>query len=380
LSIPSPPPVSGRGIPSLDGLRAISIGLVLLAHTNVRGKLLSLAATTHLMFLRPLLMIDFGDLGVSLFFVISGFLITNLLLNSARKDGRIGFKRFYLRRFFRIFPPYYFYLGAVGFLWVIGRVPQRTGSFLSALTYTSNYYPYWISQPSAQGWLVGHTWSLSLEEQFYLFWPLCLQFAGKRRAAKLCFALILLSPISRIITIHLQPAFAFDSQITRMFHTRLDSIMMGCLLALLASRQESLLRLKRYAHSHSLALASLVCLTISLCLSVWSTHFFWLGGLTIQALLLAWLLFYSVNNAQTWIGGILNNRVIAHIGVISYSLYLWQEMFLGSTHLFHSKVLSLLMIFLMAEFSYWVVERASYRVRDWIESRQASRLLSCEAL
>jgi peptidoglycan/LPS O-acetylase OafA/YrhL len=97
--------------------------------------------------------IDLGDLGVSVFFVISGFLITTLLL----KPGAHSLRIFYIRRFFRIFPPYFAYLLVVGLLWVVGAVPMLRVAFISALLYVSNYFPYTLSEPAGRGWLVGQT-------------------------------------------------------------------------------------------------------------------------------------------------------------------------------------------------------------------------------
>ena len=124
---------------------------------------------THGVHLLPdLFAINPGDFGVSVFFVISGFLITTLLLKEL-DSSRIRLKAFYLRRFFRIFPPYYVYLACVALLsfWHVARF--SVGTWLAAFTYSSNYYPYKLSRPESSGWLLGHTWSLSLEEQFLLF-------------------------------------------------------------------------------------------------------------------------------------------------------------------------------------------------------------------
>src|SRR5258705_2743476 len=99
-------------IPSLDGFRAISIGLVLFGHLlGTSGFSLSLEANKHL---------ALGELGVRVFFVISGFLITNLLLTEVATTGRIHIGRFYLRRTFRIFPPYYVFILAL----VVGELAR----------------------------------------------------------------------------------------------------------------------------------------------------------------------------------------------------------------------------------------------------------------
>ena len=157
---------AGR-IASLDGLRAISIGLGLLGHlagtrffplTSAAGDFFALAET-----------------GVLIFFIISGFLITTLLLHELDNSGRINLLKFYFRRTLRIFPPYYFLIAVLLVLRFLGYISLSNYDVLHAFTYTSNYfYP--------EGWYLGHPWSLSVEEQFYLLWPAILLLSGKRKA------------------------------------------------------------------------------------------------------------------------------------------------------------------------------------------------------
>jgi len=145
---------TSRSIPSLDGLRAASVAVVIVGH--------SLAYLHGEANRFPYLQLsELGQSGVDAFFVISGFLITYLLLKEKDATGTISLRNFYFRRFFRIFPPFYAYLAVVGILWVAGLARQDVRAFLSAATYTWNYAPH------ATSWLLAHTWSLSLEEQFY---------------------------------------------------------------------------------------------------------------------------------------------------------------------------------------------------------------------
>jgi hypothetical protein len=139
----------GDRIPSLDGLRAISIGLVLFGHLlGTSGFFLPLEANKHL---------ALGELGVRVFFVISGFLITNLLLTELAAAGRIHIGRFYLRRTFRIFPPYYVFILVLALAALARWIELAPGDLFHTLTYTSNY-------DATRSWNVGHTWSLSVEE------------------------------------------------------------------------------------------------------------------------------------------------------------------------------------------------------------------------
>ena len=140
-----------RRIPSLDGLRAISITLVLVAHlAGTRNFPLSEATGNFW---------GLGEFGVRVFFVISGFLITGLLMQELAQEGRIRLGRFYLRRTLRIFPPYYTLLAALGLASVFGAVTLAPHDLLHGATYTSNYY-------LGRSWFLGHSWSLSVEEQF----------------------------------------------------------------------------------------------------------------------------------------------------------------------------------------------------------------------
>lgn len=158
---------TGGRIPSLDGLRGISILMVLLGHlAGTRGFPLSAAAGNRT---------AVAAIGVHVFFVISGFLITGLLLAELAATDRIRLSRFYFRRTLRIFPPYYALIASLVLAQALGFLSLAPGDVLHALTYTSNY-------DAGRSWSIGHTWSLGVEEQFYLLWPACLVLLGARRA------------------------------------------------------------------------------------------------------------------------------------------------------------------------------------------------------
>lgn len=366
-----------RSIPSLDGLRAIAVLMVIASHLGVMRRIGRLSDALHLGIRSSLLQIDIGDLGVSIFFVISGYLITTLLITEAREKGTISLSRFYQRRSFRIFPPYYCYLLTVVALRLAKYSAISRGSLISAMFYVSNYYSYVKSRPGSTGWLVGHTWSLSLEEQFYLLWPLSLRYLGQRRSAYVALLLILAAPLSRILTLHMNPISGVDGQITRMFHTRIDTIITGCLLALCLRST----RLRRFMNHCSSFMSAGMLATIALVIVALensrSQRFDLSIGLTLESFLLGYIIYFSIQNAGTVWGRLLNSRVFRHIGVISYSLYLWQQLFTGSHTVLHSYPLLLFtVIFATGELSYWLVERSSVLLRDWFDRWRIRTLAS----
>jgi peptidoglycan/LPS O-acetylase OafA/YrhL len=154
-----------RLLPSLDGLRAVSILLVILGHGVGTGKS---QLDLHSPVLEKLFF-SHSAIGVRTFFIISGFLITTLLLREKSNFGYISLPAFYTRRCLRILPAFFFYLLVIVVLDRTGFVQLPAGNLLYAVTYTMNFNP----NPY---WYTGHFWSLSVEEQFYLLWPLALTF------------------------------------------------------------------------------------------------------------------------------------------------------------------------------------------------------------
>src|SRR4029077_7675427 len=206
--------IAPERIPSLDGLRAISIVMVLFAHlAGTRGFPVPAVAGN---------LLGLAELGVHVFFVISGYLITRLLIDELDQHGRISLRHFYFRRTMRIFPPYYAYLGVVFLLSVAGALQLAPHDLVHGLTYTSNYYP-------GRSWFLGHTWSLSVEEQFYLLWPAIMVLAGRRRTVVFAALTVLLVPIIRLGSWELM-RWSGDG-IGHRFETVADAIAIGCLLA-----------------------------------------------------------------------------------------------------------------------------------------------------
>lgn len=338
----------GRFIPSLDGLRALSVFVVILGHTHssLLDRIPFNASFRN------------GGQGVAVFFVISGFLITHLLLKELRREGQINLRRFYLRRTFRIFPPFYVFLLVIAILGLVHVVQVSRIGLLVAATYTWNYIPV------PETWILGHCWSLALEEQFYLLWPACMAFFGRGVSLSVAAGVILLSPLSRVATYFLWPAMR--GHINMMLHTHLDTIMMGCLLSL-AIDMNIWQRAMKIALHPAVPIAAIIFLVAvdTRAEQRWKGMYFGTVGISIENVAIAGILLYAVFRDQSLLAKVLNLKLLRHLGAISYSLYLWQQLFTGPPdHLFP---LNIVWIVACAEISYLLVERPSFRIRDVVE-------------
>jgi peptidoglycan/LPS O-acetylase OafA/YrhL len=292
--------------------------------------------------------------------VISGFLITGLLLKESDEKKSFRLKRFYLRRFFRIFPPFYLFLGVVWILWKAGVQPLDFRSFVTAATYTYNYLPH------GTGWVLAHTWSLCIEEQFYIVWAPCLVFLGRKNGIAAAIGVILLSPASRFLSYVLAPSLRGNEGM--MLHTRLDTIMFGCAMALLWKDERFNVWVEKIALPYIVTLAILYITIAAPCLSIrFAARYDWSIGYSVEGLLISIVIIYAVRTPFSGFGKFLNWGPVRHIGVISYGIYLWQQMFTGPNAFWTP--LNLVAVLACAELSYWLVERPSFRLRDWCEKR-----------
>ncbi|HEV2844590.1 MAG TPA: acyltransferase, partial [Thermoanaerobaculia bacterium] len=222
--------MTAERLPALDGLRGLAILLVLLLHFTVYGGPPATEGIDKLFYRAA----QAGWIGVDLFFVLSGFLITGILYDA--KGGENYFRSFYARRVLRIFPLYY---GALAvFLLLVPAL--RPGSFWH-WTYLSNV------QIAREGWpdsgALGHFWSLAVEEQFYLFWPVAVLLLARRSLMAACWVCLAGSLLLRV-GLHLadQETAAFV-----LTPARLDSLAAGALLALAARGPEGLAPVARRA-------------------------------------------------------------------------------------------------------------------------------------
>jgi len=342
-----------RRIPSLDGLRALSILMVLYGHAvGTRGFPIHHAS------------LGLAESGVRVFFIISGFLITQLLLNEQKATGTISLKGFYRRRVLRIFPAFYSYWLVMLLLTVTGVLAIPARDLVYAATYTINYVV-------NRAWYLGHLWSLAVEEQFYALWPLSIILVGWRRAFQGAGALLLLVPIIRIAQAKLLPSHRLG--ITEEFHTIADCIATGCLLAGLRGWLWAQERYRQWISSWRFWLVpALTALAVVLYAH---PEVKWLIGIPLFNLSVAvcidrWTRFPDAD----WVGKILNWKPLAFVGVLSYSLYLWQQPFFDhSAHHFWNRFpANVLGAFLLALISYFAIEKPFLALR--YKSRAGSRL------
>jgi peptidoglycan/LPS O-acetylase OafA/YrhL len=330
-------------IPSLDGLRALSIVLVLVGHIYIATEMG-----------RPALYAVVGNhqLGVSVFFVISGFIITHLLLREEAARGRIGIGGFYLRRAFRILPAYYLYLLAVLAFSLLGDVDVPARDFASAVFFLRDY------MQRASGFAVSHTWSLAVEEHFYLLYPLFLVTVAPRRRIAAMAGTILAGPFLRVLTWAFWPG---HGKPTFMFHTRMDFLAGGCLVALLLRHHRVQDGIRRAPWGIIRLVVLALLFVASPLASLALRRYEQLAGYTIEIVLIGFLLVDVVNVPESWLGRLLNTPIAVHIGRISFSLYLWQQLFVYCDHKrflwLDSMAVRLALALLFAELSYRFVEQ-----------------------
>jgi len=298
-----PLPASTASIPSLDGIRAIAVTLVFLAHSGLEQHI-------------P------GGLGVTIFFVLSGFLITTLLRIEQARNGGISFSAFYLRRVLRLMPPLLLVvLGAVllARFGVIGGEVSGAG-VLATLLYLGNYYVIandFAGLPSG----LAVVWSLAVEEHYYLFYPpLAALLLRRGRTGFAAAVLLLLSLAVLAWRCVLAQWGVSEDYIGMASDTRIDAILAGCLLALWRNPW-----LEPPAVQHPLRDAALAagCVALLLGTLLYREPLFRMTlRYTLQALAIAPLLYLAVARAGQWPFRWLNARPLVWLGTVSYTVYL----------------------------------------------------------
>jgi peptidoglycan/LPS O-acetylase OafA/YrhL len=313
-----------KRIPSLDGLRAISIGMVIVAH-------LAEARDSHALWGA------YGKTGVRIFFVISGYLITTILLKEHQRTSTIDLREFYFRRAYRIFPAaIVFMLVGVAVCWREIRWYNVATAFL----YLSNYDP-------TRPWMFGHLWSLSVEEQFYFLWPGVLRL-WRRYQVGILLGVIALSPICHVVLYY----FKVPGGGSVFFPVVANYLAIGCLLAVFAPKIPKF--------SGYLALGMVLVVMLSPFFPSTTRGRTLVALFAVEPLVLlsiAGIVLHVVRAPYR----VLNWAPVVWLGNISYSLYLWQEPFCPNPR-FRPAVAVLLSI-LAACLSYYLIEVPMLMVR-----------------
>jgi len=297
-------------IPELDGIRGLAIVLVVLHNASMKYPSLYPVFAN-------------GWMGVDLFFVLSGFLITGILLDTKHTEGY--FTTFYARRCLRIWPLYY---TLIAFMFVV--VPMLRPSDAQAIFERSS--PWWAYVVFVQNFFVPNltmaagllavTWSLAIEEQFYLVWPWIVRYSSTARLRALAIAIIGLSPLLRY------GLSRYGVDVYPNTFCRLDGLMAGAVLALLV-RSETF-RPSRYLRPAALVLA----LAVPLAFALEALGARWLV-FSLTALASAAFLYLALFSARTWLHALLTARVVVYTGIISYGLYLLHKMPLDVAQALH---------------------------------------------
>jgi peptidoglycan/LPS O-acetylase OafA/YrhL len=339
---------SPNKIPYLDGLRGYSILSVVVLHAVGSRHVPRWLIPADLLF-------GNGRLGVYIFFAISGFLITTLLLREADLTGTISLRGFYQRRIARIFPAAYVYVAAIALLVWVGVLHTHWGAFLAASLFCWNYgFALDLLTGGPDDEIFNHFWSLSLEEQFYLFWPSCLVLLGRVRSRHIAIVSIVLLPFARVASYALFPKTRL--QLATMFHLGIDQILWGGLVAF-AYTEGTHLKLKGNRYLGWLTLAYAVFTIFVLTPAI--DHVPGLGRFVVPtvyssfgSLLLLWLL--SGNTGI--IRSLLLWRPLCWVGMLSYSLYVWQQLLLTEKSVDAPFPFNVGFALLAAILSYYLVE------------------------
>jgi peptidoglycan/LPS O-acetylase OafA/YrhL len=339
----------------LDGLRAIAVALVLMGHAKLAFQY------------QPggmggiLLRIFNAHVGVQIFFVISGFIIT-LLLREKEADGDISLKAFWRRRAFRILPALWLFLLTLAFLHVLGVLSIDQSSWLGSLFFLRNHV--------GGGWFTGHLWSLGVEAQFYLLWPVLMAYLPRARLDLALGGAIALAVTSRFLAALLgAPELSFYS-----LHGNLDLLMFGVMAAIRVSgRHEEATAHERQSWHDWLAMKwtwpALVLLALAFAFLMSTRWSPW--AMVAQPLLTGLLVSLAIVQASETpkITRMLGYMPLTILGLWSYSLYLWQQLFLApagawpeNTWMRENQVGMLLALLLAAPASYYLIERTFNRL------------------
>lgn len=346
--------------PSLDGLRTIAVGIVLCAHGGVP-------------YFRS------GGVGVDIFFVLSGFLITTILSGEWAREGAINFRNFYARRFLRLAPALFLTCAfvAVGMWWLEKRFPGT--EIALSLSYTANwalaFYEYHLT------WL-NHCWSLSVEEQFYMIWPLVI--VGLERSVRspvTKYRLLLVGALAIAIYRACHVGVYGDYRINFGLDTRMDTLMTGAALAYFVRSLPAGKLPESSSKWLGRCLAPVAFIGLFAVINTVTWYSPWMGWIGYVLVGGASLLVVAdlVIGRHSILAGPLAARPMVFIGKISYGLYLLHlpvyymiEKLMPTASLPARLSLKITISIGLATLSFYFFEKRFLKLKDRFESRPAA--------
>ncbi len=347
-------------IKGFDGLRAISIIMVFYTHLGFLDNISDPDLNVRLS------MLCSGTVGVNIFFVLSGFLITRILLKEKSLTGKISLRKFYIRRFLRLLPPLILFYSALAILMSFGFIrPQWIGLTMSVF-YVYNFVPfrYYSSE-------LGPMWSLAVEEQYYIFWPLVVAFF-KKYIPYFVISIVVLCILARIYLpllsishngkVYPLKTYSF---LDRWFLPAVAPIMIGAVFSYIEFTREGKFR---YLFAGKYLFLAIALGTFFLPAYIPMVFLFKFGyeiellQLCSVVILLIWVLF----NQSSLLAGFLELKPIAYLGKISYGLYVYHALFIrtGRGDLFIQKYpLNIFLTLGVAVLSYEFYEKKILRLK-----------------
>lgn len=307
-------------IKGFDGIRGLAVISVVLTHLNAWEYL-----EHHGLKSSFVPMIN-GSTGVQWFFVLSGFLITTLLISEHRATGRVSIRNFIMRRTLRIFPLYILFLFLATVLHVIGNKVTSWDSLLYAYLYIYNFVPGDIYTS-----FIGHTWSLAVEEHFYIIWPslFLLMFAHNRSRM----ILLLCSYIPASLLLHyalINSLFNANYFVGRWTFVAGYNIAAGCLAAMLVHNESSASWARPLFRNHFLMIAGILLYANAFYLHTGSWFVDAIVGQYVRLAGIVLMILWLFLNQESFLAKLLEFPMLRYIGIISYGIYMYQGLFLAT--------------------------------------------------
>ena len=353
--------------PEIDGLRAISILAVIIYHARI--------------YISGEPFLKGGFLGVDIFFIISGYLIASILIKEKNLNGNISIKKFFIRRARRILPLLFFVAIISLFLGYFFLLPssliENTKTILSSIFFFSNYFFFIIGQEygAESGLLIPflHTWSLSIEEQFYIFFPFLIFFInGSKKRIILIIYIICLSLIFSHLLSKAIPQFNFYNTISRIWE-----FLLGALTAELYLKN----KIKNFNNRYLTEFITLVSLILILIYFIFFSQDIYHPSFYTLPFCLAVISIILFINKKNLTFKVLSSTIFVRIGLISYSLYLFHYVIFSYSRIIDytkgdlvKKISLALVIFLFSIFSYYVIEKP-FRNKKIISNKKLASYL-----